>query len=104
MLMILLDIAVYAAIAAIAAWFYYYYQRRDLLGGFWGALAIALIGAVLVTWISNFNDWFVNLVYWLMRPKFGTDLLVRVNLIAAAIGAFLFVYILNRINQNKERR
>lgn len=101
---LILDLLVYGLVGAASAWFYYHYRRRDLLGGFWGALVIGAVGAVLITWMSNFNNWFINLVYWLMVPKWEDKLLFRVNLIAAVIGAFLFVYILNRINHNKERR
>lgn len=100
----LLDLAVYAACGLTAAYYYYYRLNRDLLGGFWGASLIGLVGGVLISMITGFNAWFIRLVSWLMQPKFGDDLIFRVNIIAALIGAFLFLYILNKINHDKERR
>ncbi len=100
----LADFLVYGLSGLAAAYYYYHHQKKDLPGGYWGAAVVAIIGAVLVTMLAGQGAWFNRLVSWLMNPKFGDILLVRVNLITAVIGAFLFVYILNRINQNRTRR
>lgn len=100
----LADLAIYGMAGLAAAYYYYTHQKKELPGGFWGAAFVAIIGAVLVTMLAGLEAWFIRLVSWLMQPKFGDVLLVRVNLITAVIGAFLFVYILNRINQNRTRR
>lgn len=100
----LADFVVYGISGLAAAYYYYNYKKKELPGGFWGAAVVAIIGAVLVTMLAGLEAWFIRLVSWLMQPKFGDVLLVRVNLITAIIGAFLFVYILNRINQNRTRR
>jgi uncharacterized membrane protein YeaQ/YmgE (transglycosylase-associated protein family) len=100
----LADFVVYGISGLAAAYYYYTHQKKELPGGFWGAAFVAIIGAVLVTMLAGLEAWFIRLVSWLMQPKFGDVLLVRVNLITAVIGAFLFVYILNRINQNRTRR
>jgi uncharacterized membrane protein YeaQ/YmgE (transglycosylase-associated protein family) len=98
------DSLVYVLIGACAAWFYYHYRRRDLLGGFWGAVVIGVVGAIMIHWLSSlFNVWFIRLVDWLMGPEIG-NFRVRVNILAALGGAFLFVSILNRINHDRERR
>ena len=100
-----LDTLVYAAAGLVAAYIYYVRKRRDLLGGFWGAAAIGTIGAVLIVKLATiFDHWFYRLVVFLMQPKWSDTTIFRVNLIAAVAGAFIFLYILNRINHDKERR
>jgi len=103
-LQIILDILVYGCTGMLASWFYYARRRRDLLGGFWGGAIIGTVGAVLITMLTGIEAWFLRLVNWLMKPTIGEHLLFRVNLIAAVVGAFLFVYILNRINHDRERK
>ena len=100
---IFIDLLVYAVIAGSVAWYYYYYLKRSLIGGFWIGMIIGIGGAVIVTYISTIYDWFTTLIIFLMIPKIGGDFYFRVNIIAAIIGAFLFVYILNLINHNKSR-
>lgn len=104
LLRLLADFVVYGLSGLAAAYFYYYHQRKEFPGGFWGATFVAIIGSVLITMLAGLEAWFMRLVSWLMQPKFGDVLLVRVNLITAVLGAFAFVYILNRINQNRTRR
>jgi uncharacterized membrane protein YeaQ/YmgE (transglycosylase-associated protein family) len=100
----LVEFIVYGLSGIAAAYYYYIYRHKDFPGGFWAVAVIGVIGAVLVTMIAGLDAWFIRLVSWLMQPKFGESLLVRVNLLTALIGAFLFVYILNQINQNRTRR
>jgi len=101
---IFLDFLIYILAGISASMFYYYKKRRDLLFGFWGGVVIGTIGAIMISMIAALDGWFIEFVTWLMKPKFGNDLIFRVNLIAAVIGSFVFVYILNRINHDKERR
>lgn len=105
LLQTVVDTLVYAVAGLAAAYFFYIHRRRDLLGGFWGAAGIGTIGAVLVVKLATiFDHWFYRLVVFLMQPKWSDTTIFRVNLIAAAAGAFIFLYILNRINHDKERR
>ncbi len=99
-----LALLIYVVCGVAAAYYYYHVKRRELLGGFWGASVIGLVGAVVVGMITSIDAWFNRLVSWLMIPKFGDSFQVPVNLIAAVIGGLVFVAILNRINHNKERR
>lgn len=99
-----MDLFIYILAGMAASWFYFAKKRRELLGGFWGGTVIGTIGAVMISMLTAINGWFIELVTWLMKPKFGSDLIFRVNLIAAVAGSFIFVYILNRINHNRERR
>lgn len=102
--LLFVDSLAYILTGLAAAWFFYYNQRRDLLGGFWGAVVVGVVGAVLIhSVLSLSHNWFGRLVQWLMKPEIG-EFHVRVNMLAAMAGAFLFVFILNRINHDKERR
>lgn len=101
---ILLDLIIYILAGMVASWYYFSRKRRELLGGFWGGTVIGTFGAVMISMITGIDGWFIELVTWLMKPKLGNDLIFRVNLIAAVIGSFVFVYILNRINHDRERR
>ena len=103
-LLILRDLFVYGLCGLAGAYYYYSRLNRDLLGGFWGATLIGTIGAVLIHVIANIQNWFPVVVNFLMLPKWENTPLARVNIIAALIGSFLFVYVLNRINHDKERR
>lgn len=100
---VVLDFIVYAVIGAIAAWFYYYYRRRDLLGGFWVALVIGAIGAVIFNVMSLPGNWFVEFINFLMYPK-SEWFEIRINLIVALAGAFVILAVFNHINHDKERR
>jgi hypothetical protein len=101
---IFFDLLVYFITGLIIAYYYYHFRRKDLLGGFWGGVAIGTLGAVLISVLTSFDSWFIRSVTWLMQPKIGDRFLFRVNLITAVFGAILFIYILNRINHNKDRR
>ena len=87
----------------LASWYYYHRKRKELLGGFWGGAAVGVLGAIIITFVSH--TWFIELLNWMMHPKkiFG-GIQLRVNLLTAGAGAFLFVYIMNRINHDKVRR
>ena len=99
-----LDIVVYVLAGAFASWYYFHRQRRDLLGGFWGGLVIGTVGSVIIAFFAG--TWFIDIVTGLMNNKpvpFFEGVYVRVNLITALVGSFLFVYILNRINHDRSR-
>ena len=97
-----LDVVVYLATGAVISWYFFKFKRKALAGGYWGGFVIAIVGSVMIAWI--FGTWFIELVSWLMNPKqFWGDITLRVNLIAAILGAYLFVAILNRINHDKDR-
>ncbi len=101
---ILLDLAVYLLAGIASSYYFYEKKRRDLLGGFWGGAFIGTIGAVLISMLTGIEAWFIRFATWLMQPKIGDDLVVRVNLITALLGGLLFVFILNKINHDRERR
>ena len=99
---IALDVIVYLTTGVLTSWYFYHFKRKALPGGFWGGVVIGIIGAVMVAWV--FGTWFIELLSWLMNPKkIWGEIFLRVNLIAAILGAIIFVSILNRINHDHER-
>jgi len=98
-----LDLLVYFLTGVVISWYYYSVKGKALPGGFWGGTVIGIIGAVILTWL--FGTWFIELLSWLMNPKqIYEDVYLRVNLIAAILGALLFVATLNRINHDQDRK
>lgn len=99
---LILDVIVYVLAGALASWYYFHRRRKDLLGGFWGGAVIGTVGSVIIAFFAG--TWFIEVVTGLMNPKpLFEGVYVRVNLITALIGAFAFVYILNRINHDRSR-
>ncbi len=98
----ILDVLFVIGISGGLSWYYYYYKRKDLLGGFWGALVVALLGSLII--LSLLQDFIRSVVLWLVSPKFGIYQISNVNLLAVLLGGLLALYIMNRINHNKERR
>ncbi len=39
-----------------------------------------------------------------MSPRVGENFIIRVNLITASIGAFLFLWLYNYVNHDRERK
>ncbi|GBF50145.1 hypothetical protein LPTSP4_16690 [Leptospira ryugenii] len=99
---ILVDILFFFLASAACAYYFYYYKRRDLLGKFWGSTLVAGIGALIV--FATLQTYIRDIIMWLMSPKIGSTQLSNVNLVAIFLGGFIALYIMNRINHNKERR
>ena len=89
---IFIDFAVYLFVGTLASWFYLK-RNKKILGGIWGGLIIGTLGAVSVAFVAAFQGWFNFLIEWLITPKFNGVFLTRVNLLAAILGAFLFIQI-----------
>lgn len=98
----LVNILFLLGVSALLAWYFYYYRKKDLLGKFWGAMLVAAFGALIV--FALLQDEIRGVIMWLMSPKIGATQLSNVNLIAIFLGGYLGLYIMNRINHNKERR
>ena len=98
----IVDLLFLFGISTFFAWLYYSYMRKDLLGKFWGATMVAAVGALIV--FAILQNVIREIIVWLMSPKIGSVPLSNVNLIAISLGAYLALYIMNRINHNKERR
>ena len=97
-LLILKAIAIYLALGASVAFIFYNMKRRDLFGGYIGGFVIGVIGALIGGFILDklFYDIMVQVLEFLSRGA-------GVNIIAGFIGAYLALFIMNRLNHNKER-
>ncbi|MFN3604322.1 MAG: hypothetical protein ACK4UJ_06410 [Leptonema sp. (in: bacteria)] len=98
----IIELFFYLMIAYGNAWYFYNYKKKALPGRFLGSLLIAFIGAIILSLISG--PWFISFTNWLMTPKFGENFIVRVNLITAFLGSFIFLWFYNYINHDKTRR
>ena len=98
-LMKLLAIAIYLAIGALVSWIFYFLKRRDLFGGYIGGFAVGIVGALIGGFILDklFLDIAIRILSFLVYDS-------GVNIIAGIIGAYIAVYIMNRLGHNKERK
>lgn len=101
-LTILVDIIFIVGIATVVAWYFYFYLKREVIGGFVGAIIISGFGAILI--LATLQTFLRDIIMWLMSPKLGTIQLSNVNLIVIFMGAYLSLYLLIKINYNKQRK
>lgn len=97
-LMILKAIGIYLSLGALVSFIFYGIKRRDLFGGYIGGLIVGVIGALVGGFILDriFYDITVIVLEFLARD-------IGVNVIAGFIGAYLALYIMNKLNHDKER-
>ncbi len=97
-LIIIKAIAIFIAIGASMSAIFYFIKRRDLFGGFIGGAVVGIIGALIGGFILDylFYDITVMVLEFLSRGA-------GVNIIAGFIGAYVAVYIMNKLNHDKER-
>ncbi len=98
-LMKLLAIVLYIGLGALVSWIYYNLKRKDLLGGYIGGLVVGVIGALIGGFILDrlLLDITIRVLRFLVYDT-------GVNLIAGFIGGYAALYIMNRLNHDKERR
>lgn len=98
-LMKLLAIAIYIAMGALVSWIFYNLKRRDLFGGFIGGMVIGVIGALIGGFILDklLLDITIKILRFLVYDT-------GVNIIAAFIGGYAAVYVMNMLNHDKERK
>ncbi|HOK01263.1 MAG TPA: hypothetical protein PKX79_06380 [Spirochaetota bacterium] len=98
-LLVVKAIIIYIGLGALVAFIFYNLKRRDLFGGYIGGLVIGVIGALIGGLILDrlFYDIFVVILDFLSRGA-------GVNIIAGFIGAYFAVYIMNKLNHDRERK
>jgi len=98
-LRVLKAIVLYIGLGALVAFIFYNIKRRDLFGGYIGGLVVGVIGALIGGLVldSLFYDKIVTILDFLSRGA-------GVNLIAGFLGAFAALYIMNKLNHNRERK
>lgn len=99
LLILLRSIAIILVIGAAVAWIFYYWKMRDLFGGYIGGFVVGVIGALIGAFILDklLYDITVKILAFLARDA-------GVNIIAGFVGGYIAVFIMNRLNHNKERK
>jgi uncharacterized membrane protein YeaQ/YmgE (transglycosylase-associated protein family) len=92
-------IVLYIGIGALVAFIFYNIKKRDLFGGYIGGLVVGVIGALIGGLLLDkiFYDIAVTILDFLSRGA-------GVNIIAGFIGAYIALYVMNRLNHDRERR
>lgn len=107
----LLTLAIDLALGVAFGFLHFRLLKRPNVGGLWAAMGVAFFGAVAggfaFDWILcrliDFLYLVLDGINWLMRNTDGR-VLPPVNLVAAALGAFLLVYVLHKISPGRDDR
>lgn len=94
----LLPFAVILLTGGIVSAIFFYIKKRDLFGGFIGGTVIGILGAVLGAYVLDrllLDITRKALIFLVYQTK--------VDIIAAFLGAWIAVYIMNRVNHDKKR-
>lgn len=93
----LIPFAIILGIGIVVSWIFYYIRKRDIFGGFVGGTVIAILGALLGIYTDKFIlDYVIKILQYLVYQ-------FNVNIIAGFIGAYIAVYITNKLNHDKKR-
>jgi len=97
-LLVIKAIGIYLALGALVSFIYYNMKKKDLFGGYIGGLVVGVIGALIGGFILDYllYDITVIILEFLSRGA-------GVNVIAGFIGAYTALYIMNRLNHDKDR-
>ncbi len=101
---IIITILIYFAISNLISSLYYNYFRYKTVGGYWICVCVGFLGATIggfsLNWIflkiADLLDYLLIVINWLMKNA-DYAILPPVNVIAASLGAYLFIYFLRRI-------
>lgn len=98
---LLVDMLFISLLSLGAAWYFYFYQKQNFFGGYIGATFIAMLGSLLM--FSLFQKLITDIIKWFMSPKLGAVQISNVNLIVVGMGAFLALFIVQKIQLRKKR-
>ncbi len=92
-------VVLYVGLGSLVAFIFYNLKKRDLFGGYIGGLVVGVIGALIGGLVLDtlFYDKVVTILEFLSRGA-------GINLIAGFLGAYAALYIMNRLNHNRERK
>ncbi len=91
-------IAINIGVGALLSFVFYYLKKKDLFGGYLGGMVIGIIGSLIGGLILDrlLYDITVVVLEFLTRG-------IGYNVIAALIGAYIALFIMNKLNHDKER-
>ncbi len=90
---------IYLSLGALVSYVFYSLKRRDLFGGFIGGAVVGVIGALIGGFVLDYI--FYDIIAWVL------EFLSRgagVNIIAGFIGAYIALFIMNKLNHDRERK
>jgi uncharacterized membrane protein YeaQ/YmgE (transglycosylase-associated protein family) len=92
-------VLIFLALGALVAFIFYYMRRRDLFGGYIGGVVVGFIGAIIGGYVLDYLFYNISVVVleFLSRG-------IGVNVIAGLIGAYAALYMMNRLNHDRERK
>ncbi len=95
----LISIIVLVVLGAFISWIYYNLRKKDLFGGFIGGMVVGVIGAIVGAFLIDklYTD-YISVALKLINDIAG------INIIAGLLGAFLAVFIMNKLNHDKDRK
>lgn len=92
-------IAIYISLGALVSYIFYSLRRRDLFGGYIGGLVVGVIGAVIGGLVLDYLLFdIVAVVLEFLARGAGVDI------IAGFIGAYFALFIMNKLNHDRERK
>lgn len=91
----ILKYAVLLIIGAGVSWYFYHFKRKAIFGRFIGGMIIALLGAIIFDLIFTLQFMKTAMVFLTTET--------HVHIPAAFLGAFIALFILNRINHDQDR-
>jgi len=98
-LMKLLAIAIYLFLGAFVSWIFFFLKKRELFGGYIGGMVIGVIGALIGGFVLD--KLLLNITLRVLKfMVYETG----VNIITGLLGGYIALYIMNRLNHNKERK
>ncbi len=94
LLQIIYAILIVLSIGGGVTFIFYSLKKRDLFGGFIGGLVIGVIGALVGGYLLD---------YVVVKVLDFLTNVADVNIISGFIGAYVALYVMNKLNHDKER-
>ncbi|MBN1532546.1 MAG: hypothetical protein JXA20_07790 [Spirochaetes bacterium] len=92
-------VAIYLSLGALVSYIFYSLKRRDLFGGFIGGAVVGVVGALIGGFILDYIFYdIVSVVLEFLSRGAGVDI------IAGFIGAYIALFIMNKLNHDRERK
>ena len=97
-LTVFMRIVIYLLIAAGVASIFYHLRRKKLFGGYIGGFIVAIIGVVIGEFVIErlLMEKTIEILNFLVKTT-------GVNIITGFLGAYGAVYLMNKLNHDKER-